>query len=56
MDKLGVLTANTEEVVTIDELKTVLTKDKPKAYIGFEPSGSVHLGWKICTNKINDFL
>jgi tyrosyl-tRNA synthetase len=34
----------------------VLQKPKPKAYIGFEPSGVVHLGWKICTNKIKDFL
>ena len=56
MDKLERLTVNTEEIVTIEELKTVLNKDKPKAYIGFEPSGSVHLGWKICTNKIKDFL
>jgi tyrosyl-tRNA synthetase len=56
MDKLERLIANTEEVITIEELKTVLTKDHPKAYIGFEPSGVVHLGWKICTNKIKDFL
>ena len=56
MDKLESLTENSEEIVTIEELKTVLKKDKPKAYIGFEPSGTVHLGWKICTNKIKDFL
>ena len=56
MEKLERLTANTEEVVTIEELKTALNKANPKAYIGFEPSGVVHLGWKICTNKINDFL
>jgi tyrosyl-tRNA synthetase len=56
MDKLERLTANLEEIVTIEELKSVLNKDKPKAYIGFEPSGTVHLGWKICTNKIKDFL
>ena len=56
MEKLERLTSNTEEVVTIEELKTVLDKSKPKAYIGFEPSGTVHLGWKICTNKIKDFL
>ena len=56
MDKLSKITANTEEVVTEEELKTVLKKGKPKAYIGFEPSGTVHLGWKICTNKIRDFL
>lgn len=56
MEKIEKLTRNTEEVVTIEELKTVLNKPNPKAYIGFEPSGVVHLGWKICTNKINDFL
>ena len=56
MDKIERLTANAEEIVTIDELKSVLKKEKPKCYIGFEPSGTVHLGWKICTNKIKDFL
>lgn len=50
------LTYNTEEIVTIEELKEVLNKKNPKAYIGFEPSGSVHIGWKICTNKIKDFV
>ena len=56
MDKLQILTNNVEEIVTDEELKNVLNKEKPKAYIGFEPSGSVHIGWKICTNKIKDFL
>jgi tyrosyl-tRNA synthetase len=56
MDKLEKLTTNAQEIVTIEELKTVLEKPHPKAYIGFEPSGVVHLGWKICTNKIKDFL
>lgn len=56
MEKLERLTGNTEEVVTIEELKAVFCKQNPKAYIGFEPSGVVHLGWKICTNKIKDFL
>jgi len=56
MNNLEKITLNTEEIVTIEELKSVLEKPKSKAYIGFEPSGSVHLGWKICTNKIKDFL
>lgn len=56
MGRLETLLANTEEVVTNEELKTVLNKSKPKGYIGFEPSGTVHLGWKICTNKIKDFI
>ena len=56
MNKLEKLKSNAEEIVTLEELKEVLDKNKPKAYIGFEPSGTVHLGWKICTNKIKDFL
>lgn len=56
MDKLEKLTANAQEIISIEELKNVLEKEKPKAYIGFEPSGTVHLGWKICTNKIKDFI
>ncbi len=56
MDALECLSRNAEEIVTVQELETVLQKQRPKAYIGFEPSGSVHLGWKICTNKIKDFL
>ncbi len=56
MDELDKITQNSQEVVTAEELKAVLSKDKPKAYIGFEPSGTVHLGWKICSNKIKDFL
>ncbi|EMR74284.1 tyrosyl-tRNA synthetase [Thermoplasmatales archaeon SCGC AB-539-N05] len=56
MNKVDQIMANTEEIVTVEELKVVLGKSKPKAYIGFEPSGTVHLGWKICTNKIKDFI
>ena len=56
MDKIDTITQNIQEIVTREELKIVLQKTKPKAYIGFEPSGTVHLGWKICTKKINDFL
>jgi tyrosyl-tRNA synthetase len=56
MDKYTLLTQNTEEIVTPEELHAVLEINKPKAYIGFEPSGTVHLGWKICSNKIKDFI
>ena len=56
MDKLESIVRNAEEIVTLPELKKVFDKSKPRAYIGFEPSGTVHLGWKICTNKIKDFL
>ncbi|HKM14092.1 MAG TPA: tyrosine--tRNA ligase [Candidatus Methanomethylophilaceae archaeon] len=46
---------NVEEVVTEDELKELLkTKEHPTAYIGFEPSGLVHLGWVLVASKIRD--
>ncbi len=56
MSSIEKITRYTEEVVTKEELKKTIKKDKIKGYIGFEPSGTVHLGWKICTNKIKDFL
>ena len=56
MDKMNTVMNNTVEVVTPSELEQALQKNHPKGYIGFEPSGTVHLGWKICTNKIKDFL
>ena len=56
MNKLERLKANVDEIITIEELKYVLNKSQPKAYIGFEPSGLAHIGWKICADKIKDFL
>jgi tyrosyl-tRNA synthetase len=56
MDKLTKIISNTEETITIEELKKILEKPNPKGYIGFEPSGTVHLGWKICANKVKDFI
>ena len=54
-DRLALVTRNTMEVVNEDELRTVLeTKEQPLAYIGFEPSGIVHMGWALVTAKIRD--
>jgi tyrosyl-tRNA synthetase len=48
----------TEEVITVDELKTLFeTKKRPRHYIGLEISGILHLGSLILTGfKINDFI
>jgi tyrosyl-tRNA synthetase len=59
MEKLLLITREpTEEVVTRDELKTLLeTKTYLKHYIGLELSGKLHLGSLILTGfKINDFI
>jgi tyrosyl-tRNA synthetase len=56
-ERFELLAKNTEEIVTAEELKSMLaTNPSPKSYIGFEPSGLVHLGWVICANKVRDFI
>lgn len=55
--RLELLTRNTAEVITVKELKKLLeTKECPRAYLGFEPSGLVHIGWLIWINKVKDFI
>ena len=54
-ERLALIKRNTMEIVNEDELRTVLeTKEQPLAYIGFEPSGIVHMGWALVTAKIKD--
>jgi tyrosyl-tRNA synthetase len=49
------LIRNTEEVVNVSELEKLTTSgEELKAYVGFEPSGLVHIGWCIVSNKIRD--
>lgn len=46
---------NVAEVVTKDELKQLLKeKAHPKAYVGYEPSGKIHLGHMLTVNKLID--
>ena len=46
---------NSEELVNEEELRALLAaKEHPTAYIGFEPSGLVHLGWALVASKIRD--
>ncbi len=53
--KFELATRNTLEVVTADELRSLfITKSKPTAYIGYEPSGFVHTGQLITSAKILD--
>jgi len=55
MDELALITRNIEEVVTLDELKALLdTKKNPRAYVGYEPSGKIHMGHVLTVNKLID--
>jgi len=54
-ERFKLVTRNSEELVSEDELRKLLAeKEQPTAYIGFEPSGMVHLGWVLVAQKIKD--
>ena len=52
--KMRNIKRGTLEVVTEEELKSKIKKESPVAYIGYEPSGSVHLGHAITVKKMID--
>ncbi|MEM1671785.1 MAG: tyrosine--tRNA ligase [Archaeoglobaceae archaeon] len=53
--KIAIATRNTEEVVLLEELRNLLEeKERPRAYVGYEPSGEIHLGHLITVNKLKD--
>jgi len=57
-ERFRLVTRNTEEIVTEEELKRLLEeKEKPRAYWGFECSGLMHIGMGlICGGKIIDMI
>jgi tyrosyl-tRNA synthetase len=56
--RMSLVTRNAEEIITREELRYLLeTKERPRAYIGLEPSGRVHLGTGLVVGKkISDFV
>ncbi|RJQ17356.1 tyrosine--tRNA ligase [Candidatus Woesearchaeota archaeon] len=55
-EKFALLKRNTQELVKEDELKEILKKKNPGAYIGFAPTGRIHIGYMIPLYKIRDFI
>ncbi|MDR2865795.1 MAG: tyrosine--tRNA ligase [Methanomassiliicoccaceae archaeon] len=56
-EKISLIKRNAEELISEDELRELLSKNEnPSAYIGFEPSGLVHLGWVMVASKISDLV
>ncbi|MEK6879661.1 MAG: tyrosine--tRNA ligase, partial [Nanoarchaeota archaeon] len=54
-EKLSLINRNTEEIVTEEELKTLLKRKKnPVVYCGYEPSGAMHLGHFVTVLKLMD--
>jgi len=55
MDNNELITRNTEEIVTVDDLNELLESNKtPTVYAGYEPSGKIHLGHVLTVNKLID--
>ena len=56
MDKMALITRNTEEIVTIEELEALVNNSgkTPSAYTGYEPSGKIHMGHVLTVNKLLD--
>jgi tyrosyl-tRNA synthetase len=54
MDAYELATRNTVEIVTDDELRSLIQKPEKKVYAGYEPSGEIHLGHLVTVNKLVD--
>ncbi len=55
--RLQLVLKGAEEIVTEKEIRQVLEEVKdPTAYVGYEPSGFVHIGWLIITKKIEQLI
>ena len=52
MDAYELVTRNTAEIVTEDELRQLLNKPTKRVYTGYEPSGEIHLGQLVTINKL----
>ncbi|MFT4946849.1 MAG: tyrosyl-tRNA synthetase, partial [Natronomonas sp.] len=53
--RYDLVTRYTEEVVTDEELESLLT-DSPSAYIGYAPTGEMHIGHFTTMRKLADFI
>jgi tyrosyl-tRNA synthetase len=54
MDAYDLATRNTVEIVTEEDLRSLLAKSHKTVYAGYEPSGEIHLGHLVTINKLVD--
>ncbi len=54
MDPYELVTRNTVEVVTDQELRALIDSPVKQVYTGYEPSGEIHLGHMVTVNKLID--
>lgn len=55
-ERRDLVTRYTEEVVTEEELDELFEKESPSAYIGYAPTGEMHIGHFTTIRKLADFL
>ncbi|HLC74544.1 MAG TPA: tyrosine--tRNA ligase [Candidatus Nanoarchaeia archaeon] len=55
-ERLRLITRNTAEIVTEDELKKLLTKKSPTVYLGTAITGRPHIAYFVWVLKLSDFL
>jgi tyrosyl-tRNA synthetase len=54
-ERVALITRNTAEVLTADEVRPLLERESaPRAYIGYEPSGLLHVGHLVNVRKMRD--
>lgn len=54
MDPYSLVARNTVEIITEEELRSLLDKHEKRVYTGYEPSGEIHLGHLVTINKLID--
>lgn len=54
--KTELIKRNTSEIITDEELSKILDKEEPTAYIGYAPTGMMHIGHFTTIRKIADFI
>ncbi|WP_292731154.1 tyrosine--tRNA ligase [Methanoculleus sp.] len=54
MDPYELVTRNTVEIVTDEELRALIDRPVKRVYTGYEPSGEIHLGHMVTVNKLMD--
>jgi tyrosyl-tRNA synthetase len=55
-ERVDLVTRHTEEVVTEAELEELLADGEPSVYIGYAPTGEMHIGHFTTMRKLADFL
>jgi len=53
---ISLIKKSAEEIITEEELAEVIKKKRPRAYLGFAPTGKLHIGYFIPAVKMRDFL